>query len=86
MKQAKVLTEAELKRVLALVAHGKHAQRNRLALLLSHYAGLRVGEIAALTWSNLLGPDDAVRGELPLTGRTHKDGRDARGPCQREAS
>lgn len=44
LKQAKVLTDAELKRVLSVIAQGKHAQRNRLAVLLSHYAGLRVGE------------------------------------------
>ena len=43
MKQVKVLDEREFKRVLAVVADGKHALRNRLALMLSHYAGMRVG-------------------------------------------
>ena len=45
MKQARVLTDAEMKRVLAVVAAGRHAARNRLALVLSHLAGLRVGDV-----------------------------------------
>lgn len=60
LKQAKVLTDAELKRVLAVVAQGNHAARNRMLVLLSHYAGLRVGEIAALTWGVLLEPSGNV--------------------------
>lgn len=66
MKQAKVLTDAELKRVLAVVAQGKHAARNRLAILLSHYAGLRVGEIASLTWDDVLHLDGNVRAQFAL--------------------
>ncbi len=56
-KQAKVLTDAELKRVLAVCAQQRHAGRNRLSILLSHYAGLRVSEIATLRWSDVLGKD-----------------------------
>lgn len=68
LKQAKVLTDAELKRVLAVISQGKHAQRNRLAVLLSHYAGLRVGEIAALTWGMLLDPEGGVVSSFHLRG------------------
>ena len=39
MAQAKVLSEAELKRALAVVAGRRHADRDRLALLLTHWAG-----------------------------------------------
>ncbi|MHA6691642.1 tyrosine-type recombinase/integrase [Devosia sp. A449] len=60
MKQAKVLTEAEFKRVLAVTAQGKHAGRNGMALMLSHYAGLRVGEIATLYWSDLISADGQI--------------------------
>ena len=45
-KQAKTLTATELRRVLDYVATRKHAPRNRCVLLLTHYAGLRVGEAA----------------------------------------
>jgi len=72
MKQAKVLTDAELKRVLAIVAQGPHAQRNRIALLLSHYAGLRVGEIASLRWGDLLNREGRVRSQFYLLAENTK--------------
>ena len=48
MAQAKVINEQELKRALGMVAGRKHAARDRLALLLTHWAGMRVCEVAAL--------------------------------------
>jgi integrase/recombinase XerD len=66
MKQARVLTDAEMKRVLAVVAAGRHAGRNRLALMLSHLVGLRVGEIAALTIGDVLDGRGEVRDQLRL--------------------
>ena len=72
MKQAKVLTDAELKRVLAVVAQGQHARRNRIALLLSHYAGLRVGEIASLRWDDLLDSQGEIRSQFYLLAENTK--------------
>ena len=66
MKQAKVLDEREFKRVFAVVADGKHALRNRLALMLSHYAGLRVGEIAALKIAGVIDAGGDVRDRIHL--------------------
>ncbi|KQU94394.1 site-specific integrase [Devosia sp. Root105] len=66
MKQAKVLTDAELKRVLAVIAQSRHAARNRALVLLSHYAGMRVGEIAALTWGDLLEPGGDIARQFLL--------------------
>ena len=40
MKQAKVLTDAERKRLLAVNANDRHSERNRLAVMLSFFAGL----------------------------------------------
>ena len=48
MKQARVLTHAEIKRLLRVVSTTKHAARNRLVVMLSYMAGLRACEIAAL--------------------------------------
>ena len=48
MAQAKVLSEQEFKRALAVVAKRRHHARDRLALLLTHWAGMRVCEVAAL--------------------------------------
>lgn len=74
MKQAKVLDEREFKRVLAVVADGKHALRNRLALMLSHYAGMRVGEIAALKISDIVDAGGEVRDRIHLKGAYTKGG------------
>ena len=48
MKRAKTLSKQELKRVLAVVAAGRNAERNKIVILLSFYAGLRAKEIAEL--------------------------------------
>ena len=48
MKQAKLLTPAEYKRLAAVVDSMRHSTRNHTAVALSFYAGLRACEIAAL--------------------------------------
>lgn len=74
MKQARVPTDAELKRVLAVVAQSKHGVRNRMALMLSYLAGLRVGEIAALTVGDLFESNGSVREQLRLSAAITKGG------------
>jgi integrase/recombinase XerD len=66
MAQAKVITEQELKRALGIVAGRKHAARDRLALLLTHWAGMRVCEVAALTRDKVLGAGGEVLEEWRL--------------------
>lgn len=53
MKQAKVLSSEELKRVMVICTSMQNGARNRLMLMLSHYAGMRVGEIASLKWADV---------------------------------
>ena len=48
MKQAKLLTPSEYKRLVAVVDSLRHSTRNHTAVALSFYAGLRACEIAAL--------------------------------------
>ena len=72
MSQAKTLTENELKIVLAIVAQGRHATRNRLMILLSHWSGMRVGEIAALRISDVIYHDDKICDEIRLTAEQTK--------------
>ena len=67
MKQAKVLTDVEIKRLLAVIANDRHSARNRLALMLSHLAGLRVGEIAALKLGDVVDGEGRVRDQLRLS-------------------
>ncbi len=50
MKQAKVLTVAERKRLLAVITNDRHSERNRLAVMLSFLAGLRVGAVSRTTF------------------------------------
>jgi integrase/recombinase XerD len=66
MSQASVLTDTEIKRVFRIIETTRHAARNRLAFVLSIYAGLRVGEIAALTVGDVLTADGDVRREIKL--------------------
>lgn len=47
-KQAKTLTQRELQSVLNYIRTQRHSERNRCMLLLTYYAGLRVGEVATL--------------------------------------
>ena len=66
MAQAKVISEQELKRALGMVTGRKHAARDRLALLLTHWAGMRVCEVAALTRDKVLGPTGEILEEWRL--------------------
>ena len=66
MGQAKTLTDQELKRVLNFVACQKHAQRNRAMLLITHYSGMRVGEVAALRIGDVWSAESGVKPEVRL--------------------
>jgi len=48
MKQAKLLTEPEFKRLAAVIDSLRYSTRNQTAVALSFYAGLRACEMAAL--------------------------------------
>lgn len=74
MKQAHVLSEHELRRVLHMCTTSKHGDRNRMAVLLSHHAGLRVGEIASLTWDQVLDVNREIRRSFYLLAAKTKAG------------
>jgi integrase len=66
-KQAKILTEKQLRTALAYVSeHHRYPLRDRVMLLLSFKAGLRAKEIALATWSMVLDSDGAVGDTLEL--------------------
>ena len=66
MNQARTLTQQELKTLLACIAAGPHALRNRTMVLLTHCAGLRVGEVAALRTKDVVDGDWRVLTEVRL--------------------
>ena len=72
---AKTLSTKELNRVLAVIADGRHAARNRIAVLLSFYAGLRCCEIAALKIGSVINELGRVKDEIPLTRHMTKGNR-----------
>jgi len=72
-KQAKTLTQQELRRVLDYIATRKHSVRNRAMLLTTHYAGLRVGEVAALRYSDVIDANNEVRPEIHLAAHQAKN-------------
>jgi len=66
MAQAKTLTKDELSRVLDYIDTRRFAQRNRAMMLLTHFAGLRIGEVACLRWSDVTNQDCTVKEEIRL--------------------
>ena len=66
MSQARTLNSTDLRRVLDYVATRKHSARNRCALLLTHYAGMRVGEVAALRICDVLNDSGSIKDEIRL--------------------
>lgn len=64
--QAKTLNKKELRRVLDYIATRRHAQRNRAMLLITHYAGMRVGEVAALRYKDVVDANRRVKNEIRL--------------------
>ncbi len=77
MPQARVLKASELRRVLDHVATRPHGARNRVILLLTHWAAMRIGEVAALRVGDVLGKDGSVKGEIRLDAARTK-GKQAR--------
>jgi len=66
MSQARVLNPTELRRVLDYVSTRRHSARNRASLLLTHYAGMRVAEVAALRINDVLNGDSTIKAEIRL--------------------
>ena len=66
MPQASVLSDADIRRVFRVIERTRHAERNRVAFMLSIYAGMRVGEIAALKISDVINQYGEVRSEIKL--------------------
>lgn len=75
MPQAKTLTDNEFKIALAVVAQGRHPSRNRIMILLSHWGGMRVGEIAAVLIGDVLHPNGSIYDEIRLTADQTKGSR-----------
>ena len=72
MKQAKLLTDAEFKRLTAIINSLRYPTRNHTIVALSFYAGLRACEIAALKVSDAYDPDGNVKDTIYLSSSQTK--------------
>jgi integrase/recombinase XerD len=66
MAQAKTLSTADIEQLLSYITTRKYAARNRAMVLLTHWAGLRIGEVAVLRWSDVMNLDGLVKDEIRL--------------------
>ena len=66
MAQAKTLSAADIEQLLNYINTRKYAARNRSMMLLTHWAGLRIGEVACLRWSDVTNSDGQVKDEIRL--------------------
>lgn len=72
MKQAKLLNDAEMKRLGAVIDSLRHSTRNHTAVALSFYAGLRACEIAALTIGDVFDSTGKARDTIYLSAAQTK--------------
>jgi len=72
MTQAATLTQQQLQRVLEYTRTRRHYKRNRAIILLTHYAMLRVGEVAALRICDVLTSDGQIVEEIRLKAEQTK--------------
>lgn len=73
-RQAKILSNTELELLLVFTRHSRHPLRNRVIVLLSAKAGLRAGEISALSWDMLSDPQGDLSNVIELRDNAAKKG------------
>ncbi|MDQ2081211.1 site-specific integrase [Xanthobacteraceae bacterium Astr-EGSB] len=71
-KQAKVISQDQLRALLAWLKQRRNAERNRLVVLLSFKAGLRAKEISSLKWAMVLNANGGVGSHIHLTNDASK--------------
>lgn len=71
-KQAKTLTNTQVKTVLLHLAQTRNPERNRVIFLLSVKAGLRAKEIAQLTWRMVTDAQGQITNEIRLENAASK--------------
>jgi integrase/recombinase XerD len=72
MAQAATLDAAQLQRVLDYLKTRRHYRRNRTMVLLTHWSMLRVGEVAALRYCDVMDSDGQIRTETVLAAEQTK--------------
>jgi integrase len=73
-KQAKILSDDNLKDLLLFAETSRYPLRNKVIVLLSAKAGLRAAEIAHLAWAMVTDPSGAIWTALELPDCAAKKG------------
>jgi integrase len=71
-KQAKVLNNAEVRKVLDYVATSKHSLRNRALVMMMFNTGMRVSEVASLRIRDVMDTDSNIKNEIRLLAENTK--------------
>ena len=72
VKRAKVLSNDELVRAIKYCGGTRYALRNSCLIMMSFYGGLRVGEIAALTYNDVVDNEGYIKDEVYLKANQTK--------------
>jgi len=72
MKQARTLNDKELNLLLLYINTRKYAERDRCMLLMTYWAGMRIGEVAATKIKDVLASDGTIKQEVNLTAEQTK--------------
>ena len=71
-KQAKVLNNTEVRKVLDYVATRKHSLRNRALVMMMFNTGMRVSEVASLRIRDVIDTDSNIKNEIRLLAENTK--------------
>jgi integrase/recombinase XerD len=71
-KQAKVLNNIEVRKVLDYVATRKHASRNRALVMMMFNTGMRVSEVASLRIRDVMDSEGNIKNEIRLLAENTK--------------
>src|ERR1700754_1990711 len=71
-KQAKVLTDGQLRAALRAARTTRYPERDRVVLLLSAKAGMRAAEIAGLTWVMVVDAGGHIGSQIALADNIPK--------------
>ena len=80
MAQAKVLSDSDKNKLFKHLRTTLYPQRNRCIVQLTHYAALRIGEVAQLKIRDVLNADNTVKDELRFKSEQVKEKRDGNVP------
>jgi len=72
MKQARVLNEKELNLLLLYIDTRRHSARDRLMVLMTFYAGMRIKEVVAIRLKDVLANDGTIKYEINLSAEQTK--------------